>query len=68
MSDVQIDVRKNGPFLISGAVKLVDHEGNEYDLGGKEKFALCRCNASKNRPFCDGAHKDCGFDSCETAK
>ncbi len=65
MSDVEIHVRPNGPFLVSGPAKLVDSEGNAFDLTGKEKYALCRCGASQSRPFCDGAHKGCGFESDE---
>ena len=34
---------------------------------GKEVVALCRCGATKNRPFCDGAHKAIGFTACEKA-
>lgn len=67
MSDVTISCRENGPFLVSGPCKVVDHLGNEFDLAGKETFALCRCGESKNRPFCDGAHKGCGFTAAETA-
>jgi len=68
MSDVTIKSNQNGPFLVTGAVTLTDHEGNAFDLGGKETIALCRCGASKNRPFCDGSHKQCGFESAEPAK
>ncbi len=68
MSDVTVSTRENGPFLVTGSVKLTDHQGAEFDLGGKETIALCRCGTSKNRPFCDGSHKECGFESAETAQ
>lgn len=66
MSEVKISIRPNGPFLVTGPITLEDPEGNTYDLTGKDTVALCRCGASGNRPFCDGAHKGCGFESCET--
>jgi CDGSH-type Zn-finger protein len=63
-----IHCRENGPFLIQGAIKIVDHKGNAFPLPeGKDTFALCRCGHSKNRPFCDGSHRGCGFQSAETA-
>ena len=68
MVDVTVSTRENGPLLVTGSVKLVDHQGNEFDLGGKETIALCRCGHSANRPFCDGSHKSCGFASAETAQ
>lgn len=67
MSDVKIDLRPNGPLLVTGAVTLNDTQGKSYDLGGKETIALCRCGASGNRPFCDGSHKSCGFESQDVA-
>ncbi|MBM80793.1 MAG: iron-binding protein [Planctomycetaceae bacterium] len=67
MSDVTIKTRENGPFLVTGTVTVVDSEGNAFDTIGKDTIALCRCGASKNRPFCDGTHRDCGFESNETA-
>ena len=67
MADVTISTRENGPLLVSGPISLVDHEGNAFDLGDKDTIALCRCGASSNKPFCDGSHKTCGFQSSETA-
>jgi CDGSH-type Zn-finger protein len=67
MADVTIGVRKNGPFRVEGPVKLVDGDGNEYDLTGKAGISLCRCGASANKPFCDGSHNKIAFQSAETA-
>ena len=68
MSDVRIKIRDNGPFLVEGPVKLEDADGNEFSIAAdKPAIALCRCGASKNRPFCDGGHKECGFESAERA-
>lgn len=67
MADTTINTRENGPLLVTGPVTLTDHEGNAFNLEGKDTFALCRCGATKNRPFCDGTHKDCGFTADEKA-
>jgi CDGSH-type Zn-finger protein len=67
MPDVTIKTRENGPILVTGPVKLIDHLGNEFDLTGKESIALCRCTQSSRRPFCDGTHRTCGFAAAETA-
>ncbi len=59
---IVIRCRENGPLLIPAPIKVIDHLGNEFPLtAGKEFYALCRCGQSKNKPFCDGAHKECGF-------
>ena len=63
----KIKVRKNGPYLVSGEdVVLEDWEGNCYSSANKS-FALCRCGASANRPFCDGRHNEVGFNASERA-
>ncbi|MFL5241989.1 MAG: CDGSH iron-sulfur domain-containing protein [Gemmataceae bacterium] len=63
-----IRCRENGPFLIQGPVKILDHQGKELvPPPGKETIALCRCGQSKIKPFCDGSHKTCGFQSAELA-
>ncbi len=66
MSDVTIQAFKNGPFIVKGEVKVLDHEGNPFTPEGKA-IALCRCGESANRPFCDGTHNRCGFASEESA-
>ena len=59
---LEIRCRENGPYVLKGPVRVVDHLGNEFALPqGKDLIALCRCGASKNRPFCDGSHRTCGF-------
>jgi CDGSH-type Zn-finger protein len=64
-----IQCRENGPLLVQGPVRIVDHLGNEFVIpAGKPTVALCRCGQSKNKPFCDGSHKACGFQAGETAK
>ena len=68
MSDqTKITMRPNGPFLVEGPFTLTDSEGNAFALPDKPAIALCRCGNSANQPFCDGAHKSCGFDSDERA-
>ena len=69
MSDVKIRIRDDGPFVVEGPFTLCDADGNEFTLASdKPAFALCRCGQSANRPFCDGSHKACGFQSAERAE
>ena len=68
MSDVTVNIKDNGPLLVQGPFKLVDGEGGEFNIDpSKPAIALCRCGASANKPFCDGAHNQCGFASSERA-
>ncbi len=56
---VCITISSNGPLLVSGKVLIKDANGNEVL---KEKTtALCRCGASSNKPYCDGAHRKINF-------
>ncbi len=68
MSNVKIRIRDNGPLLVEGPFELFDADGNAIPLAAdKPAFALCRCGASANKPFCDGGHKGAGFESCVRA-
>ena len=44
----------SGPLWVRGRVRLVSFDGYEYE--SRNRVTLCRCGASKNKPFCDGSH------------
>jgi CDGSH-type Zn-finger protein/uncharacterized Fe-S cluster protein YjdI len=52
---------KDGPLLVKGNLTLSGGSGRDCWTG--KQVALCRCGASENKPFCDGAHKKVGFSS-----
>jgi CDGSH-type Zn-finger protein len=54
-----VTVTDNGPYAITGGVELVDVA---FGAGAsREHYTLCRCGASKNKPFCDGSHWSIGL-------
>ncbi len=75
----QIKVLKNGPYLVSGSIPLIatiikcDDKGIPAEWVMKEKrqtpqkYILCRCGHTENKPFCDGNHTKVKFDGTETS-
>lgn len=61
-AEVTIKVRAGGPLKVTGAIRLVDHEGRAFALGEGDDVVLCRCGRSGDKPFCDGSHRGSGFD------
>jgi CDGSH-type Zn-finger protein len=47
---------KSGSIRISGTVDFVDADGNVTNTLENPKF--CGCGLSKDKPFCDGSHKE----------
>jgi len=47
-------LRENGPLAVNAPLSIA---------GAPAGFraTLCRCGASKNKPYCDGSHKEAGF-------
>ena len=58
MEKVKITLAKDGPYLVNGDIEIIDNKGNTTN---QTNCALCRCGASKNKPFCDGSHIKAGF-------
>jgi CDGSH-type Zn-finger protein/uncharacterized Fe-S cluster protein YjdI len=50
-----ISVREGGPYAIKADIRL------DGAPAGNFRCTLCRCGASKNKPFCDGSHHDANF-------
>jgi len=65
--EVTITVTENGPLSVKGPFRLLDADGNQYDVGPRKRVALCRCGASTNKPFCDGTHSRIGFEAAARA-
>ncbi len=67
-SETTIRIRDNGPLVVEGSVTITDADGNAFATNpDKPVVALCRCGASKNKPFCDGAHNGIDFKAAERA-
>lgn len=49
----------SGPIWVRGGIEIVSADGEPYEV--RNRVTLCRCGQSRNKPFCDGSHVDCGF-------
>lgn len=76
----RIVVRSNGSYRVEGGIPLAHklQVVSEYGeplawqkIGETEQhdedYSLCRCGQSKHFPYCDGTHKEVGFDGTESA-
>ncbi|NHX27364.1 iron-binding protein, partial [Escherichia coli] len=50
----QVKIRENGPYAFK-ATLVLDGQPDGF------RATLCRCGASKNKPYCDGSHAKIGF-------
>jgi CDGSH-type Zn-finger protein len=49
----------SGPLWVRGRIPIRSEDGAAYEV--RNRVTLCRCGASKNKPFCDGSHGRVGF-------
>jgi len=54
-----ITIKANGPLIARGKIRVETSQGKQ--LTEDDEVFLCRCGESGNKPYCDGAHKQCGF-------
>lgn len=52
--ETKIEVLENGPLLVYGTLKVTHKDGKQETKN--KTTAFCRCGASQNKPYCDGAH------------
>ena len=58
-NDTKVEVLANGPLMVYGTLAVTDANGNTEQK--KRATAFCRCGASNNKPYCDGAHNEAKF-------
>lgn len=54
-----LTLHRDGPVQCDGPLALVDAFGDH--VATVQQAWLCRCGASRNKPYCDGSHKAIGF-------
>jgi len=52
-SVLKMKVLANGPIIVDGKFEITLANGTKEV---RDKAAICRCGASKNKPYCDGSH------------
>ena len=59
LKETEVKCMENGPLMVLGNVQITNVDGSTEK---REKVtAFCRCGASTNKPFCDGAHREINF-------
>ncbi len=55
----EVTVTVDGPLHVRGHIEITSPD--DTLLLADTRVALCRCGASRNKPFCDRAHAEAGF-------
>jgi len=59
LDPVTVAIEENGPIHVTGGVAVHRSDGQSFET--RNRVLLCRCGNSKNKPLCDGTHKEIGF-------
>ena len=52
--ETQVEILENGSLLVYGTLNVTHKDGLKETKN--RTTAFCRCGASQNKPYCDGAH------------
>ena len=55
----EVEVSLDGPYRVTGGIALLDADGEpeqRNEGASVERYSLCRCGHSQNKPFCSGMH------------
>ena len=56
---IEVKAFEDGPLQVKGAMEITT--GTGHRITQTQTAYMCRCGHSKNKPFCDGSHKEAGF-------
>jgi len=54
-----IRISADGPLFVKGDLRIADDSGTV--ILKETRAALCRCGQSRNKPLCDGSHREVEF-------
>jgi len=57
----EVSIEKNGPYWVQNIGAPDGTKDNRGVGASAEKYVLCRCGKSGNKPYCDGTHRDAGW-------
>jgi len=55
----RIAILDDGPLYVQGGIPVEGADGESYET--LNRISLCRCGASRNKPYCDNTHAKIGF-------
>lgn len=59
---MKITIVENGPIILKTDAQVPVRVGAKSE-SKRGPIALCRCGQSSTKPFCDGAHREAGFEA-----
>lgn len=59
---MKITIVENGPFILKTDTQVSVRVGANSE-SKRGPIALCRCGQASTKPYCDGTHREVGFEA-----